>query len=162
MPVRIFPISNFSVLLRAIVDLIESRPQRFFLAGSAEKFDQAIDLIKNTNIDIVLLDIDSYPDEVVPLIKTLLAVSEAKVLLITRLENLTLQDNAIIAATSYRRSSILQDSIQRKPGMGLVDCRSSVEVEGSSGIAHRKLSVGRSSAWPGSTSLRRGHTLLAF
>jgi DNA-binding NarL/FixJ family response regulator len=45
----------------------------------------------------VLLDIDSYPDEVVPLIKILLTVSDAKILLITRLDDLTLQDNAIIA-----------------------------------------------------------------
>lgn len=97
MPVRIFPISNFSILLRAFVDLIESRPQRFFLAGSAENFDQAVSLITNANIDIVLLDIDSYPDEVVPLIKTLLTVCDAKILLITRLDDLTLQDNAIIA-----------------------------------------------------------------
>jgi len=44
-----------------------------------------------------LLDIDSYPDEVVPLINTLREVTNATVLLITRLSDLALQDKAIIA-----------------------------------------------------------------
>lgn len=98
MPVRIFVISNFGLLLQAIKDLIESSPQRFFLAGSAEKYDQAAgELAVNTNIDMVLLDIDSDPEEVVPLINTLRQVSQAKILLITRLSDLALQDKAIMA-----------------------------------------------------------------
>jgi len=66
--------------------------------GSAEKYDQAAsELAITTDIDIVLLDIDSYPDEVVPLINTLHEVTHAKILLITRLSDSTLQDKAIIA-----------------------------------------------------------------
>jgi len=98
MPIHIYIISNFSLLLQALEDLIKSRPQRFFLVGSTEKCDQeAIELVINSSADLVLLDIDSYPDEVVPLINTLRAVSQAKILLITRLSDLALQDQAIIA-----------------------------------------------------------------
>ncbi|MGZ8171749.1 MULTISPECIES: response regulator transcription factor [Methylobacter] len=98
MPIRIFLISNFGLLLQAIKALIESSPQRFLLAGSAEKYDQAAgELAVNTNIDMVLLDIDSVPEEVVPLVNTLRQVSQAKILLITRLSDLALQDKAIMA-----------------------------------------------------------------
>lgn len=98
MAIRVFIISNFSLLLRAIEDLIESNPQRFFLVGSTEKCDKEVsELVINSSVDLVLLDIDSYPDEVVPLINTLRAASQAKILLITRLSDLALQDQAIIA-----------------------------------------------------------------
>ena len=98
MPIRIYIISNFSLLLQALEDLIKSSPQRFFLVGSTEKCDQeASELVINSSADLVLLDIDSYPDEVVPLINTLRAASQAKILLITRLSDLALQDQAIIA-----------------------------------------------------------------
>jgi len=54
-------------------------------------------LAVDTHIDMVLLDIDSAPEAVVPLINTLRQVSQAKILLITRLSDLALQDKAIMA-----------------------------------------------------------------
>lgn len=98
MSIRVFVISNFSLLVGSIKHLLESNPQRFFLAGSSEKYDQAAaDLALSPDIDLVLLDIDSEPEGVLPLINTLRQVSEAKILLITRLSNMALQDKAIMA-----------------------------------------------------------------
>ncbi len=97
MPIRVFLISNFLILLRGLSALIESSPQRFSLAGSADSYAQAAQLIANAGTDVVILDIDSYPDEVVPLINTLCAVSHAKILLMTSLSDVALQDQAIIA-----------------------------------------------------------------
>jgi DNA-binding NarL/FixJ family response regulator len=98
MAIRIFIICNLSLVRQSLEDLIESNPQRFALVGSTERYDQKVsELIINSNVDLVLLDIDSYPDEVVPLINTLRAASQAKILLITRLSDLALQDQAIIA-----------------------------------------------------------------
>jgi len=97
-PIRFYIISNFSLLIQALEHLIESSPQSFILAGSTEKCDQeASELVINANADLILLDIDSNPEEVVPLITTLCAASKAKILLITRLSDLALQDQAIIA-----------------------------------------------------------------
>jgi two-component system nitrate/nitrite response regulator NarL len=95
-PIRVFLISNFLLLLRGLSKLIESRPQYFSLAGSAETHSQAVELISSINVDVVILDIDSNPDEVLLLINTLSIISSAKILLLTRLQDTILQDKAIV------------------------------------------------------------------
>jgi two-component system, NarL family, nitrate/nitrite response regulator NarL len=95
MPIRVFLVSNFLLLLQGISSLIDSQPQCFSLVGLAETYNQILELI-NINADVIILDIDSNPDEVLLLIETLRSISCAKILLVTRLENISLQDKAIV------------------------------------------------------------------
>lgn len=97
MSIRVFLISDFLVLLQGLADLILSRSEYFCLSGVAETYDAAIPLVTKTNPDLILLDIDSDPEQVLSFINDLHAVCSAKILLITRLSDFSLQDQAIIA-----------------------------------------------------------------
>ncbi|CAG1020316.1 Oxygen regulatory protein NreC [Patescibacteria group bacterium] len=96
MLIRVFIVSNFLLLLPWLAKLIESRSEHYSLAGIAETHSQAVQLMANTHVDVVILDIDGNPDEVLVLIETLSIVSSAKVLLLSRLQDMTFQEKAII------------------------------------------------------------------
>ncbi len=96
MAIRVLVVSNFRLLLTGLSDLIERRSPNFWLAGAADSLGVALELAGKTNPDIVLLDIDSDPDAVLELIGALHAASRARIVLLTRLENHTLMDNAIV------------------------------------------------------------------
>lgn len=96
MPIRVFLVSNFHLLSGALAALIEARPQCFALAGCADSFAQARELIPGAAVDVVLLDIDSGADRVASLVTDLHAASTAKILLLTRVENHAQEDKAIL------------------------------------------------------------------
>lgn len=59
MPIRIFLISNFRLILDGIAALIAMESDRFLLAGTAISFEQAMESIAGLQADIILFDIDS-------------------------------------------------------------------------------------------------------
>jgi DNA-binding NarL/FixJ family response regulator len=95
-PIRVLLVSDFLILLQGISSLIESRPQHFSLVGSAEHHHQLAELMMNIHADVVLLDMDSTPDNILNLVDTIRTLFPAKILLITRLDDTALQDKAII------------------------------------------------------------------
>lgn len=96
MPIRVFLISNFCLMLKGIEALLSQEPARFKLAGSASSYEQAAEMMAQLLPDLIVLDIDSAPDRVLPLVTTLRAISDAKILLLTRLEDSILQDKAVM------------------------------------------------------------------
>jgi two-component system, NarL family, nitrate/nitrite response regulator NarL len=96
-PIRVFLISNFRLLREALTALIESRPQAFTLVGVADTLERAREWIAKTPIDVVLFDIDSNTGTLVPLIAELHKSAKAKILLLTRMDNHPVEDQAIMA-----------------------------------------------------------------
>jgi two-component system, NarL family, nitrate/nitrite response regulator NarL len=118
MPIRVLVVSNFHLLLRYLTELIKSQPQSFALAGATSSFDEALDLIKQTSAEVVLLDIDSGAESALGLISALHEISPSKVLLLTRLQDHALQDKAIVLGargTIERHTSpaLLLDALQK-------------------------------------------------
>lgn len=97
MPVKVFLITDFLLLMQALEGAIGSHPERFALAGQAECVDAAAGAIVASSADIVLLDIDGAPEQVLPAIAALKIASKAKILLLTRLNHSALQDQAVIS-----------------------------------------------------------------
>lgn len=97
MPIRVLLISNFRLLSESLAALIESRPQTFSLIGVADSVARAREWIAKTPIDVVLFDIDSHAGVLAPLIAELHTSAKANILLLTRMENHTEEDKAIVA-----------------------------------------------------------------
>lgn len=96
MAIRVLLISNFRLLAESLATLIESRPQTFELVGVADSVARAREWIAKTSIDVILLDIDSHADTPIPLITELHVSTQANVLLLTRMDNHALEDQAIM------------------------------------------------------------------
>jgi len=99
MPIRIFLISNFRLILDGIAALIAMESDRFQLAGIAVSFEQAMESIAGLQADIILFDIDSADTcDALSLIDGLQvkAASDIKILLFTRWKNVVLNDKAIL------------------------------------------------------------------
>lgn len=97
MPIRVLLISNFRLLAESLAMLIESRPQTFELVGVADSVGRASEWIAKTPIDVVLFDIDSHTGPLAALVTELHTSAKAKILLLTRMDNHTLEDQAIVA-----------------------------------------------------------------
>lgn len=97
MPIRILLISNFRLLSESLAALIESRPQTFALVGVADSVARAREWIAKTPIDLFLFDIDSHTGTLAPLITELHTSAKTNILLLTRMDNHPLEDQAIIA-----------------------------------------------------------------
>lgn len=97
MPIRVLLISNFRLLSESLATLIESRPQTFELVGVADSVARAREWIAKTPIDVVLFDIDSNTGTLTPLITELHTNAKANILLLTRMDNHTQEDQAIVA-----------------------------------------------------------------
>ena len=97
MPIRVLLISNFRLLAESLASLIESRPQTFSLIGVADSVARAHEWIAKTPIDVVLFDIDSHTGSLASLITELHTSAQANILLLTRMDNHTQEDQAIVA-----------------------------------------------------------------
>ncbi len=97
MPIRVLLISNFRLLAESLAALIESRPQTFALVGVADSVARAREWIAKTPIDVVLFDIDSNTSALAPVITELHTSAQANILLLTRMDNHALEDQAIVA-----------------------------------------------------------------
>lgn len=96
MPIKVFLITDFCLLSRALEQFIGGAPLRFELVGSAAYGQDAVSKLRETPADIVLLDIDGLEGHVLPLLATLREHTHAKVLLLTRFTNHALQDKAVM------------------------------------------------------------------
>lgn len=96
MNLHIFLISDFSLIHDGIAALLKSGNQPIELIGTSASLSQAVDKIEKIAIDIILLDIDSESSEIPLLIGKLHTISKAKILLLTRLDNIKLQDAAML------------------------------------------------------------------
>lgn len=97
MPIRVFLISNHRLLLCGLAQMIEARQPGFVLAGHSDSLAQAFEPAAKAVPDVVLLDIDSDGAEALTLVSKLHNASNAKVMLLTRMDDLALQDKAILA-----------------------------------------------------------------
>lgn len=96
MNLHVFLISDFSLIYDGIAALLQSQNQSIKLMGASTSLIQAIDEIGKMTIDVILLDIDSESGEIPSLIGKLRSFSEAKILLLTRLDDIKLQDAAML------------------------------------------------------------------
>lgn len=96
MNLHIFLISDFSLIHDGIAALLKSGNQPIELIGTSASLSQAVNKIEKIAIDIILLDIDSESSEIPLLIGKLNTISKAKILLLTRLDNVKLQDAAML------------------------------------------------------------------
>jgi two-component system, NarL family, nitrate/nitrite response regulator NarL len=96
-PIRVLLISNFRLLSESLATLIKSRPKTFALVGVADSVARAREWIAKTPIDVVLLDIDSHTGALAQLITELHSSAKANILLLTRMDNHTQEDQAIMA-----------------------------------------------------------------
>lgn len=95
MPTRVFLVSDFGLLRHALETLLGSAPSRFALAG-ASAYDKAAAVVLEAAPDLVLLDIDGLGEGAIELVAELHAASPAKLLLLTRLGDSSLQDKAVL------------------------------------------------------------------
>lgn len=96
MPIRIFLISNYRLLLDGMTALIATESDRFHLAGATALIDQAPEEITKSHADITLLEIDGItPTRTLTFIEKLRTVSDTKILLLTRLKNSSTNDAAV-------------------------------------------------------------------
>jgi DNA-binding NarL/FixJ family response regulator len=94
--IRVFLISDFCLMLKGIEALFTQESGRFVLVGTATSYELAAEAMAQVQPDVVVLDIDLAPERVLPLITTFRAVSNAKILLLTRLDDTILQDKAVM------------------------------------------------------------------
>lgn len=96
--IRVFLISDYQLASYGMASLLEAQADRFSLLASARTFDLAtLEGVSACCPDVVLIDIDSHPDEVLPFIAKLhQSVPKTKILLLTRLDDSSLQDRAVI------------------------------------------------------------------
>jgi DNA-binding NarL/FixJ family response regulator len=96
LPIRVFLISDFSLILKHIEAMLGAERVRFALAGVATSYVQATETVRQAKPDVVLLDMDGEPEKILPLITALRSISAAKILVLTRLDNIALQDEAVL------------------------------------------------------------------
>lgn len=96
MPIRVFIISDFLILLDGLSNLINSHPERFLLVNCAKSYQQVFEKIAKIDLDIIILDIDGYVTNILSLIEGFTHITPAKIVLVTRLNNTELEDKAMI------------------------------------------------------------------
>lgn len=97
MPIQVFLITDHCLLARALEHFIGSAPQRFTVVGSGAPDETAISQPAALAAEVVVFDIDGPEERVLALLARLRERSNAKVLLLTRLDNSALQDKAVMA-----------------------------------------------------------------
>lgn len=96
MPIRVFLVSDFRLMLKGVETFLAQAPGRFEIAGTAASYEQAVQSVAEVRADVVLLDVEVSPDQVLATIDGLRPVSEAKVLLLTRQAGNAALDKAIV------------------------------------------------------------------
>ena len=96
-PIRVFVIDAYRTTLWGLEKLVESAESTMIRVGSATSVDAAIPLIAETAPGVILLSAIGTETKVLEALPALVAKSMAKVLVVTRRQDATLQDKAIIA-----------------------------------------------------------------
>ena len=97
MPVRIFFLSNFLLLLQALADMAIAQPLALSLVGTASTLERAVEAVVQSGAEVLLLDIDGdeEADKLLSLIRSLFTGQQTKVLMLSRHHNDSLLDQAI-------------------------------------------------------------------
>lgn len=90
--IRVFLIESHRILLWGLQQLIASNAPDMQLAGSAASSAEALGMLKTVAPDVVLLDLDGEAQAILQLV----AASQARVLCLTRFDDKTVQDKAIL------------------------------------------------------------------
>ena len=97
MPVRIFFLSNFLLLLQSLADMAIAQPLALSLVGTASTLERAVEAVVQSGAEVLLLDIDGdeEADKLLSLIRSLFTGQQTKVLMLSRHHNDSLLDQAI-------------------------------------------------------------------
>lgn len=94
-PIRIFLVSGHSLLLWGLQQLVSAHDSGMQLAGSITSVAQLTNSIATASPDVILLDLDLL-DEQSTEVATLAASFTAKILILTRHDDQTLADKAVL------------------------------------------------------------------
>lgn len=95
--IRVFLVSDHRLIVWGMQQLIESRGQHFQVAGSAASCGEALAAPGLSSADVVLIDMDQSPENVVESIPRFLVGRRLKILLLTRSDDYSIHDQAIMA-----------------------------------------------------------------
>lgn len=94
-PIRVFLIEGQSILLWGLQQLIKSNEPAMQLVGSAANLANALAVVAASSPDVILLDLDLHGEHALD-IPALVAESRARVLVLTRQDDQSVQDKAIL------------------------------------------------------------------
>lgn len=95
-PIRVFLIEGRSILLWGLQQLIKGNEPAMLLAGFAASCAEALSTLKASAPDVLLLDLDLNDENAVDVILLLMAESQAKILAMTREDDQSIEDQAIL------------------------------------------------------------------
>lgn len=97
MPIKVFLITDFCLLARALEHFLGAAPQRFEVVGSALTDEEALGQLRHLAADVIILDIDGAGERALALLARLRELTSGKLLLLSRLDNGALQDKGVMA-----------------------------------------------------------------
>jgi DNA-binding NarL/FixJ family response regulator len=95
--IRVFLISDYELLRQGLTTLLESQSERFALVGTADHLDPETLPWGDAVADVVLLDLETDPEQILPCLRQWRSRSGPKVLLLSRHDQPVLQDKAVLA-----------------------------------------------------------------
>ncbi len=96
-PIRVLLIDDHRSVLWGLEKLIESQKPKMQVAGKFTSFSEAAVALKNSRVDIILLDLDLGTENGLDIIPRLIPLTDAKILILTGSRDTTLHDKAVIA-----------------------------------------------------------------
>ena len=97
MPIHVFLISDFRLLVQGLTAVLQSKPEHYHVLGSASTLDMLELPWRHPAPDVVLVDLETNPAQVVPWLQHWRAQGGPKMLLLTRHDNPVLPGQAISA-----------------------------------------------------------------
>ena len=95
--IQVFLISDYQLLRQGLTTLLASQAERFSLVGTTDTLDPGIPPWNSTVPDVVLLDLETAPDQLLSCLRQWGARNGLKVLLLSRHDQPALQDRAVLA-----------------------------------------------------------------
>lgn len=95
--ISVFLVSDYRILVWGLEHLINGSAPAFQVAGSAASCADALERIAATRADLLLIDMDLGPRQVIEAIPDFLARASAKILLLMRGHDPALLDKAVLA-----------------------------------------------------------------
>lgn len=95
--IRVFLVSNHSIILWGLQHLIQQHEPALQIAGSATSCKEAIDLLPEMPADVILADLNQDAEQLLEAIPHFLDQFTAKTVLLSRMDNQALIDKAVLA-----------------------------------------------------------------
>ena len=99
-PIRVFIIDDHRSILWGLERLIDSGAPRLQVAGTTTSCAEALKVLGTASPDVILLDIDLGDENGVRELPKLLAVTNARILILTGVRDESLHDKAVLAGAS--------------------------------------------------------------